>query len=178
MLLARSGKNPPHAAGGLAYNSHFLWKVELEHSLTSRQRPQKRITGAYWYLFMFSRHSRLVEPLRAQDGKQSFESIRHTAWRRIFPAPRYQHYQLLKISLSFIFLSLYSYSYSYSISISVERCAHNVRTLSAHCDASGHRISYGLKEKTFLFLFPPPTTPFFYLLLQNKKDILRVRIRG
>ena len=96
--------------------------------LTRRRRPWKRRTSCYEYRIIISSSSRPVEPLGAWGGKQSFESIRHTAWRRIFPAPRYQHYQLLKISLSFIFLSLYIllllllllYLYLY-------------RTLCAHC---------------------------------------------
>ena len=91
--------------------------------------------GVSEHLFMFSRYSRPVGPLRARGEKQSFESIRHTAWRRIFSAPRYQHYQLLKISLSFIFLSLtlnsisYSISYLYLYRTLFAQCSHIVRTL-------------------------------------------------
>lgn len=108
--------------------------------LTRRRKPRKQRTRCYEYPFIITSSSRPVEPLRARDGKQSFESIRHMAWRRIFPAPHYQHYQLLKISLSFIFLSLISYSYSYSISI--ERCAHNVHTSFAHCDVFWNKYTY------------------------------------
>ena len=108
--------------------------------LTRRRKPRKQKTSCYEYPFIIASSSRPVEPLRARDGKQSFESIRQTAWRRIFPAPHYQHYQLLKISLSFIFLSLISYSYSYSISI--ERCAHNVHTSFAHCDVFWNKYTY------------------------------------
>ena len=109
-------------------------------------------------ILIISSSSRPVESLRARGGKQSFESIRHTAWRRIFPAPHYQHYQLLKISLSFIFLSLISYSYSYSISI--ERCAHNVHTSFAHCDVFWNKYTYICRK--------PPIWAAFLMLLKSQ----------